>query len=169
MADITLPELKFPDIKLPEGLREMNRDDLVQAAKDVHLPKKIELPDIDLSKAGLPKQVTDRLPGRRRTNPFVPVAVFVAVGAAIAAAWYLVTSPVTGPRIKVAINDLRSRITGERTDLVRYDDDHDLASLLPDDRRETGLNGSTGGFDNASTLPDVGSTSERPEQVATTY
>lgn len=152
MAEITFPEVKLPDIKLPEGLREMTRDDIVRAAKDVHLPK-FEMPDIDLSKASLPKAVTDRMPGRRRTNPIVPIAVLVAVGAAIAAAWYLITSPVTGPRIRVAVNDLRSRMTGERTDLVRYDDDHDLGSLLPGSPEATST--APAGFENASTLPDL--------------
>ena len=154
MAEITLPEVKLPDIKLPEGLREMTRDDIVHAAKDIHLPK-FEMPDIDLSNAHLPKQVTDRMPGRRRTNPIVPIAVFVAVGAVIAAAWYFITSPVTGPRIRVAVNDLRSRMTGERTDLVRYDDDRDLGSLLPD--APEAMTTAPAGFENASTLPDLSS------------
>ncbi|HET9520058.1 MAG TPA: hypothetical protein VFO73_03330 [Candidatus Limnocylindrales bacterium] len=164
MAEITLPEVKLPDIKLPDGLREMSRDDIVQAAKDIHLPKKLEFPDLDLSKANLPKQVTDRLPGRRRTNPILPIAAFLAVGAAIAAAWYLITSPVTGPRIRVAVNDLRSRVTGERTDLVRYDDDKDLGSLLPE-RDQTSTD-----FGNGSTLPDLPTAKQgTPEQVGTTY
>jgi hypothetical protein len=164
MAEITLPEVKLPDIKLPDGLREMSRDDIVQAAKDVHLPKKFELPDLDLSKANLPKQVTDRLPGRRRTNPILPIAAFLAVGAAIAAAWYLITSPVTGPRIRVAVNDLRSRVTGERTDLVRYDDDSDLGSLLPERDAQASTD-----FGNGSTLPDLPTArQETPKQVGTT-
>lgn len=160
MAEITLPEIKLSDIKLPEGLREMTRDDIVHAAKDVHLPK-FEMPDIDLSKTGLPKQITDRMPGRRRTNPLLPIAAFVAVGAAIAAAWYLITSPITGPRIKVAVNDLRSRMTGARTDLVRYDDDHDLGSLLPD--ASDAKAAAPAGYENASTLPDLSSSDSERE------
>jgi hypothetical protein len=154
MAEITLPEVNLPEVKLPEGLREMSRDDIVRAAKDIHLPRKLDLPDIDLSKAGLPKQVTDRLPGRRRTNPILPVAIFLGVAAAIGAAWYLVTSPVTGPRVRVALSDLRTRVTGERRDLVRYDDERDLTSLLPD-RRDPGAS-VVAGFENASTVPDIG-------------
>ena len=148
MAEITLPEVKLPDIKLPEGLREMTRDDLVQAAKDVHLPK----------------QVMDRMPGRRRTSPILPIAAFLVVGAAIAAAWYLITSPVTGPRIRVAVNDLRSRVTGERMDMVRYDDDRDLGSLLPEhsDQISTDLA-------NGNTMPELAAApQEMPEQVGTT-
>jgi hypothetical protein len=164
MAEITLPEMKLPDIKLPEGLREMTRDDIIQAARDVHLPK-FELPDIDLSKANLPKQVTDRMPGRRRTNPILPIAAFLAVGAAIAAAWYLITSPVTGPRIRVAVNDLRSRVTGQRMDMVRYDDDRDLGSLLPEHGDQISTD-----FANGNTMPDLATASqETPEQVGTTY
>jgi hypothetical protein len=148
MAEITLPELKLPDIRLPEGLREMTRDDIVHAAKDLHLPK----------------QVTDRIPGRRRVNPIVPIAAVLAVAAAFAAAWYLITSPVTGPRIRVAVNDLRSRVTGARTDLVRYDDDQDLGSLLPlqaDDTPTPAGNGTTP--PGLATDPH-----EMPERIGTT-
>ncbi|HEV8546932.1 MAG TPA: hypothetical protein VGQ64_11600 [Candidatus Limnocylindrales bacterium] len=137
MAQISLPEVKLPDIKLPDGFREMNRDDIVQAAKDMRLPKvdlpnKIELPDIDLSNLELPKPIADRLPNRKRANPILPIAGLLAVGAVIAGLWYLITSPVTGPRIKTAVNDLKSRVTGERTELVRYDEEGDLGSLLSD-------------------------------------
>jgi len=156
MAEITLPDVKLPDIKLPDGLRDMTRDDIVQAARDVRLPKKIDLPDVDLSKAPLPKQIADRLPGRRRTNPLWPIAGILAVGAAIAAAWYLVTSPVTGPRVKHAFYDLRARMTGQRNDMVRYDEDSDLGSLLTD-RRDMAGTASRTSYENASTMPDVGS------------
>jgi len=142
MREITMPEVKLPDIKLPEGLREMSRDDIVQAAQDVRIPKmempkKIEMPDIDLSKIDLskielPKQITDRLPRRRRSNPFLPIAGIVAVAAMIAAAWWLITSPITGPRVRSAVNDLKLRMAGERNDMVRYDNDGDLGSLLAD-------------------------------------
>ena len=87
------------------------------------MPKRSDLPDIDLSKIELPKQISDRLPDRKRTNPLLPIAGFVAIGAAIAAAWWLITSPVTGPRIRRAVNDLKARMNGETNDLVRYDDD----------------------------------------------
>ena len=147
MREITMPEVKLPDIKLPEGLREMSRDDIVQAAQDVRIPKmdmpkKIELPDIDLSKIDLskvdlskvelPKQITDRLPRRRRSNPFLPIAGIVAIGAMVAAAWWLITSPITGPRVRSAVNDLKLRMSGERNDIVRYDNEEDLGSLLTD-------------------------------------
>jgi hypothetical protein len=137
MAQISLPDVKLPDIKLPDGFRDMNRDDIVQAARDIRLPKmdlpnKIELPDIDLSNLELPKAIADRLPNRKRPNRILPIAALLAVGAAIAGVWYLVSSPVTGPRIKTAVNDLKSRVTGERTDLVRYDEEGDLGSLLSD-------------------------------------
>ena len=96
------------------------------------MPKRSDLPDIDFSKIELPKQITDRLPKRNRPNPLLPIAGLVAIGAAIAAAWWLITSPVTGPRIRRAVNDLKSRMNGEPNDLVRYDSDVDLGSLLAD-------------------------------------
>jgi hypothetical protein len=132
MPEINLPEVKLPEFKWPEGLRDMNRDDIVNAARDVRMPKRSDLPDIDLSKIDLPKQISDRLPNRKRTNPLLPIAAFVAIGAAIAAAWWLITSPVTGPRIRHAVNDLKARMNGESNDLIRYDDDKDLGSLLAD-------------------------------------
>jgi hypothetical protein len=145
MREITMPEMKLPDIKLPEGLRDMTRDDIVQAAHDARvrgaeLQKKIELPDIDLSKVDLskidlsgvelPKQIADRLPRRRRPNPLLPIAGIMAVGAMIAGVWWLFTSSVTGPRVRSAVNDLKQRVTGETSDIVRYDNDQNLGSLL---------------------------------------
>jgi hypothetical protein len=130
MPEINLPEVKLPEIKWPDGLRDMSREDIVNAARDVRMPKRSDLPDIDLSKIELPKQISDRLPNRKRSNPLLPIAGFVAIGAAIAAAWWLITSPVTGPRIRHAVNDLKARMNGESNDLVRYDDESDLGSLL---------------------------------------
>jgi hypothetical protein len=138
MREIVMPELKLPDIKLPEGLREMSRDDIVQAAHDLRIPsipRKIEMPDIDLSridlsKVELPKQVRDRLPRRRRSNPLLPIAGIVALGAVIAGAWWLFTSSMTGPRVRSAVKDLKQRVTGESNDVVRYDNEDNLGSLL---------------------------------------
>ena len=146
MREIVMPEVKLPDIKLPEGLREMSRDDIVQAAQDarsnMHMPRKIDLPDIDLSKVDLskvdfskvelPKQISDRLPRRRRSNPLLPIAGIVALGAMIAGVWWLFTSSMTGPRVRSAVNDLKQRVTGDSTDVVRYDDERNLESVLSD-------------------------------------
>jgi hypothetical protein len=142
MRDITLPEVKLPDFKLPDGLRDMTKDDIVQVAHDarvrgMELQKKIEMPDIDLSKVDLskvelPKQISDRLPRRRRTNPLLPIAGIMAIGATIAGIWWLFTSSMTGPRVRSAVNDLKQHVTGESNDLVRYDNDDDLGSLLAD-------------------------------------
>jgi hypothetical protein len=151
MPDITLPEVKLPDVKLPEGLRDMNRRD-IQAALNDRMPKKVEMPDVDLSKVDLPKvdlakaqksverrlkdvdlpkAVEDRLP-RQRTNPILPIAAFLAVSAAIAAAWWLITSPTAALRVRESADRTWRKVTRQTTDLVRYDDDQDLASLLPD-------------------------------------
>ena len=130
MPEINLPEVKLPDFKLPDGLREMSREDIVNAARDVRMPKRSDLPDFDLSKIELPKQIADRMPNRKRSNPILPIAGLLAVGAAIAAAWWLFTSSVTGPRIRSAVNDLKARMNGEPNDLVRYDSDVDLGSLV---------------------------------------
>jgi hypothetical protein len=124
MPEITLPEIKFPD-----GLREMTRDDIVQAAKDVRLPKQIKMPDI-LSNVELPEEIEERMPGRRRANPMLPLLALTVVGLAVVAAWWLFTSATTGPRVRRALDDLRTRMQGEPSDLIRYDNEEDLGSLL---------------------------------------
>lgn len=151
MPDISLPEIHLPDLKLPEGLRDMNRKDIQNAIGD-RLPKKIEMPDVDLSKVDLPKAVEDRLnriekainnvdlpkaiedrmPGRKRTNPILPFAAFLAVGSMIAAAWWLISSPNATTKVRETADRIRARVTGQETGIVRYDDDADLGSLLPD-------------------------------------
>jgi hypothetical protein len=150
MAEITMPEIKLPDIKLPDGLRDMTRDDLIEArdefvktakdaTKDVKMPKRIAIPDIDLSKVELPDQIADRLPNRSRPNPLIPLLALTVVGLAFVAAWWLITSATTGPRVRRAIDDARTRMSGEPKDLVRYDNDRDLGSLV---QQDSGLTGS---------------------------
>lgn len=160
MPEINLPEVKLPDIKLPEGLRDMTRDDIVHAARDVRLPrmelpKRVELPDIDFSKLDLPKPIADRLPGRKRRNPLVPFVGLAIVGAVAAAIWWLFTSPETGPRARAAVNDLKAKVTGRRHDLVRYDDEQDLGSLLSDDARSP-MGGPLDPTPSRTTTPDLG-------------
>ena len=143
MPEITLPDVKLPDVKLPDGLRDMNRRDIQSVLQD-RMPRKVELPDVDLSKidlpkgverrlqdVDLPKAIDDRLPGRRRTNPILPIAALLAVGAAIAAAWWLITSPTAAIRVRDTADRTWRKVTGQALDVVRYDDDDDLASLLP--------------------------------------
>lgn len=132
MPELNLPEVKLPEFKLPDGLRDMNREDIVNAAHDIRMPRMSDLPDIDLSKIELPKQITDRLPNRNRPNRMVPIAALVALGAAFAAVWWLITSPVTGPRVRSAVNGLKTRMNGEPVDGHRTDTDVDLGSLLGD-------------------------------------
>jgi len=131
MPDLSLPEIRLPDVKLPEGLRDMNRQDIQGAIGD-RLPKKIELPDIDLSRVDLPKAVTDRMPGRKRTNPILPIAALIAIGSMIAAAWWLITSPTAAVRVRETADRIRAKVAGTETAIERYDDDTHLGSLLPE-------------------------------------
>ena len=143
MPDISLPELHLPDVKLPEALRDMNRKDVQKAISDFNppqLPKRIEMPDIDLSKiempkaleGRLPKSIEDRLPMKRRSNPILPLAALVAIGSMIAAAWWLITTPDAATRVRETADRLRLKLTGQPSDVVLYDDDGNLSSLLPD-------------------------------------
>ena len=155
MPDLSLPDVRLPDIKLPDGLRDINRHDIQSAISD-RMPKKIEMPDVDLSKVELPKAVDerlkkiekkldsidlskidlpkaieDRLPGRKRTNPILPLAAIVAVGSAFAAAWWLITSPTAAIRVRETADRMWRKVTGQVTDVVPYDREDDLGSLLP--------------------------------------
>jgi hypothetical protein len=156
MPEINLPEVRLPELKLPEGLRDMTREDFVNAARDMRLPRMSDLlPDIDLSKIDLPKPIADRMPNRRRPNPILPIAAFLAIGAAIVAAWWLVTSSVTGPRIRGAVNDLKSRVTGESNGLVRYDNEADLGSLVVDTSDANGSSMPLSSYDTTN-MSDLG-------------
>jgi hypothetical protein len=143
MPDISLPEIHLPDVKLPDGLRDMTRKDVQKAIGDItppQLPRRIEMPDIDLSKiempkaleGRLPKAVEDRLPMKRRSNPILPVAALVAIGSMIAAAWWLITTPDAGTRVRHSADRLRLKLSGQPSGVVIYDDDGNLSSLLPD-------------------------------------
>jgi len=127
MPDITLPEIHLPDVKLPEGLRDMNRQD-IQAAISDRMPRKIEMPDVDLSKIDLskielPKAVEERLPiRRRRSNPILPIAAFVAIGSLVAAAWWLITSPTAMVRVREGVDRFRSRMGWTSIDEIDADE-----------------------------------------------
>jgi len=155
MPDISLPDVHFPDIKLPDGLRDMSRRDIQSAIND-RMPRKVEMPDIDLSNVQLPKVVDERLKmvekrldaidlstiplpkavenrlrPKRRTNPILPFAAILAVGSAFAAAWWLITSPTAAVRVRETADRAWRRLTGQELAMTRYDDDDDLASLVP--------------------------------------
>ena len=146
-----MPEIKFPDVKLPDGLRDMNKDDIVEVVrevklpKDVKMPKSIKMPDVDLSKVELPDAVMDRLPDsiadrmprRRGPNPILALMALTVVGLVFVGAWYLITSPTAGTRVRRAVDDIRSRMNGEENGLIRYDDEKDLGSLVGQESQQT--------------------------------
>jgi hypothetical protein len=151
MPDISLPEIHLPGIKLPDGLRDMNRSDIQSAIGD-RLPRKIEMPDIDLSnvelpkaveqrldrvekaigKMDLPKAIEDRMPRRKRSNPILPIAALFAIGSMFAAAWWLITTPSASSKVRQTADRIKARVTGAETGVTRFDDDADLGSLLPE-------------------------------------
>jgi hypothetical protein len=182
MPDITLPEVKLPDIKLPDGLRDMTRKDIQSAIND-RIPRKVEMPDVDLSGIQMPKAVEDRLktvekrldsidfsnvpmpraleqrlPRRKRPNPILPLAAILAVGSAFAAAWWLITSPTATMRVRETADRLWRRMTGQQLAMTRYDDDRDLASLVPNPS-QTDVTRPSGELDaNPDTFSDLGET-----------
>jgi len=184
MPDITLPEVKLPDIKLPDGLRDMNKRDIQNALGD-RLPKKVEMPDVDLSKVEVPKAVDERLKrvekwvdsidlsktapakaldarlNQRRPNPLLPIAALVAVLSAMAAAVWLITSPTAATKVRDTADRTWRRVTGQNTDLIRRDDDGDLASLLDSSHTDTSETGTWAGTGSdvdgilGASVPDV--------------
>lgn len=114
MPDVNMPDMKMPDVKMPDALRDL------------------EMPKFDMSKVELPKQITDRMPNRNRRNPIRPIAAVVAVGGIVVAAWWLITSPFTGPRIRKTVKHLRSLMTDPAIEKIELEDQADLGSLLGD-------------------------------------
>ncbi len=109
---------------------------------------RVELPKVDLTKVELPKLVEERvkavgdwaesieLPrvgGERRSGgfPFVPIIAFIAVISAIGAALWLMTSSGASSRVRDTADRTWRKVTRQPTDIIRYDADDDLASLLP--------------------------------------
>jgi hypothetical protein len=127
MPDITLPEIHLPEVKLPDGLRDLSRQDIQSAISD-RMPKKFEMPDVDLSKVELPKAVEKRLPGRRRTNPILPIAAIAAIGSLVAAAWWLITSPTAMVRVRETADRIKARLGN----VDQLDAEDRLETLLPD-------------------------------------
>src|SRR4029079_12177383 len=167
MTEITLPEVNVPDIKLPDGLRDMNRDDIVEVVrevklpKDMKMPKTIKLPDVDLSKVELPDAVIDRLPDsiadrmprRRGPNPILALMALTVVWLVFVVAWYLITSPTAGTRVRRAVEDIRSRMNGEENGLIRYDDETDLGSLVGQESQQTPIASEPYGVGDMGGLP----------------
>lgn len=108
MPDLRLNELRLPELHLPE----MSRDDIVQAVndkrRDIDLsrfdPRRIELPEVDLSKIDVQKAVTEAAQSAgivRRDRTRLPFVIGGLVTLALVA--YAV---VTNPRIKPRLDDL---------------------------------------------------------------
>ena len=134
MPDISFPEVHLPDFKLPEGLRDMNREDIQKAIPDVHLPK-IDLPrrstiSKELARAGKEiekagRDVDKALPRRSAPSP-LPFVVFGLL-AGLFIGWFLASSTVTGPRIGGLVDDVRVRVDRWR----RNEGDGDSADAEP--------------------------------------
>lgn len=143
MPDISFPEVHLPDFKLPEGLRDMNREDIQKAMSDVRLPK-IDLPrrsDIskelakELAKAG--RDIDKALPRRAAPSP-LPF-VFFGMLAGLFIGWFLASSTVTGPRIGGAVDEVRGRVAKWRENTANGDDDYDSQpAAYPDALRDSG-------------------------------
>jgi len=139
MPDISLPEVHLPDFKLPEGLRDMNREDIQKAMPDVRLPK-FDLPkrsDIskELAKAG--RDIDKAIPRRAAPSP-LPFVIFGML-AGLFIGWFLASSTVTGPRIGGAVDEVRGRVAKWRANGSGDDDEYDSQpAAFPDALRAPG-------------------------------
>ena len=120
MPDISLPEVHLPDFKLPEGLRDVNREDIQKAMPDVRLPKMPRRSDIskelakatkELEKAG--RDLEKNLPRRPGPSP-LPFVILGLLGGLVVG-WLLASSPTTAPRISGLVDEVKSRINRWRT------------------------------------------------------
>ena len=141
MPDLRLNEIRLPELHLPE----MSRDDIVQAvndkrrdindkARDIDLsrfdPRRIELPEVDLSKIDVQKAVTEAAQSagiaRRDRMPRLPFVIGGLVTMALVA-----FAVITNPRIKPRLDDMARKAKASFDERrARWDADHD-ADLEP--------------------------------------
>jgi hypothetical protein len=125
MPDISLPEVHLRDFKLPESLRDMNREDIQRAMPDVRLPK-IDLPrrsDVSKELAKASRDIDKALPRRAAPSP-LPF-VFFGMLAGLFIGWFLASSTVTGPKIGGAVDEVRGRVAKWRASDSSDNDDYD--------------------------------------------
>lgn len=169
-----MPDLRLNDIRLPElRLPEMSRDDIVQAMsdkrKDLDLgrfdPRRLELPDIDLSDVDVPKAVKGaaQAAGIVRTNrmPRLPFVIGGLVTLALVG-FAVLSSPKIKPRLEAMAARAKERIEERR---ARWDMEHEAESMEPrafdaavavpvDSSAYAGtVDGQTSPFDGPSDLP----------------
>lgn len=121
MPDISFPEVHLPDLKLPQGLRDMNREDIQKSISDVR--PKIDLPkskDISRELAKATKQlekagrgIEKNLPRRSGPSP-LPFVIFGMLSGLVVG-WLLASSPATGPRISSLVDEIKTRVDRWRT------------------------------------------------------
>ena len=117
--------------------RHDREDDIVNAARGRRAcRRRVDLPDIDLSKIELPKQITDRLPSRHRAEPAPPdrrLRGHRCRDRRGLVADHLAAS--TGPRVRRAVDDLKARMNGEPNDLSATTTRRTSAASLGQTRR----------------------------------
>ena len=121
MPDISFPEVHLPDLKLPQGLRDMNREDIQKSMSDRNAGRQVaedrpaEVQDISrelakatkqLEKAG--RDIEKNLPRRSAPSP-LPFVIFGMLSGLVVG-WLLASSPTTGPRISSLVDELKSRV-----------------------------------------------------------
>lgn len=168
-----MPTIRLDDVRLPElHLPEMSRDDITRAIgdarRDVDLsrfdPRKVELPDIDLSRVDVPRAIVGAAeaaglvrPRRASRRPLMIGAVVVAGLAGFA----LLTSTAIRARLAALAAQVRDRVAAWRGSMDALDADDEVVAF---DAAETagvatsafadGVAGDTTPFDGPSSLPD---------------
>lgn len=133
MPTITLPDVKLPDVKLPDFDFGSVGDRAREEAGNLDTPRvtipKVDLPRMEVPRVDLPHLELPSIRDIRRSaaneidpRPSIwPVIGGVAI-VGLLVGWMLAMSPVTGPRIRSAISDLRDRLDAWRSGDVDWRD-----------------------------------------------
>jgi hypothetical protein len=109
MAEIVIPELKLPEIRVDSDRIQKGLGDARKG-----LDSAAESLGDTIAKLDLPKPIAsvvdDVLPRRRRANPIVPIVALAAAVSAMAAGWWFLTSTTAGARVRRSLAEARERM-----------------------------------------------------------
>ncbi|MEX1173438.1 MAG: hypothetical protein WEG56_12605 [Chloroflexota bacterium] len=168
-----MPTIRLDDVRLPEfHLPEMSRDDITKAIgdarRDVDLsrfdPRKVELPDIDLSGVDVPKAIAGAAAAAGLVRPRRASRRPLVIGAAVViglAGFALLMSTGVRSRLAALAAKARERVAEWRGSMDTFDaDDEAVAFDAADTAGVTtspfadDLAAGTSPFDGPSPLPD---------------
>jgi hypothetical protein len=119
MAELTIPEIKLPEIRVDGDRIQKGFGDARKSLDSAAESLGDTIARLDLPKP-IASVVDDVLPRRRRANPIVPIVAIAAAVSALAAGWWFLTSTTTGARVRRSVADARDRMmSGSQADRAR--------------------------------------------------